>query len=133
MLTRARFEVFLDGAGPSPEGVPRDLLGVALIGAGAVGSATMFDVECVLSREGRPVTRISAGRAGADLRTGNVSFRDFRMARIGTSRLLRTARAEWRAAERRFVVRGEFDLDGAEPRHGRGLEVNVELSGVGPP
>lgn len=133
VLTRPRFEILLDARAPSPAAVPRDLFGVALVRAPAVASAVMFDLECVLRRDGRPLTRLSASRASVDVRTGDVSFRDFRMASAGSPRALHAARAEWRAADRRFAVRGEYDLEGGEPRHGRGLEVDVALGRVGPP
>lgn len=133
VLARPRFEILLDARAPLPAAVPPDLFGVALVRAPAVASAAMFDLECVLRRDGRAISRISASRASADLRTGNASLRDLRIAAAEGPRALHAARAEWRAADRRFVIRGEYDLEGEEPRHGRGLEVDVELGRVGPP
>ncbi len=130
VLLSPRFEVALDEGAHSPDAAPRDLFDVALVRGGGVPSALMFDLECVLTRAGRPLTRISAARASANLRTGNVSLRDFRMTRVGSPHALRAARAEWSARARRFVIRGEYQLEGDPPARARRLEVDVELGEV---
>lgn len=134
VLTQARFEVFLGAvrADAARGGVPRSLFAVGLLGGRAgVASASMYGVECVVRRGDEPVTRIDAERGAADLRTGDVALRRFRMTHLATGRTLTAERATWSAAEGQFVIAGEWSLASDERgRAGRGLRVAVDFSGA---
>ncbi len=136
VLTRARYDVFLDGGEPGAVGRGRpnrtSLLAEPVRPDAWIVAGSVFGLEWWTSRGGEPLTRIDASRARVDVRRGDVTLHGFRMVHLPTSRSLEATRAVWREDAREFVLAGEFVLrDGASVLRGRGLRVDPEMRVVG--
>lgn len=139
VLTHARVELFEDAgaAGASATGIDAILPanGFAVPGLASVrhlGGATVYGLEVVVARGGAPLARVEAAHASADVRSGNLALREFRMRHLPTGRTVSAHRATWRRGADEFVIAGEYELtEAGRTRTGRGLRIDASFASSG--
>lgn len=136
VLTRARIEVFEPASAGAPPRAGVDAVvpveGFALPGLADVrrlAGATFYDLQIVLVRAGAPVARVGAAQASADVRSGNLILKDFRLEHPATGRVVRSTRAVWHRRSGEFSIGGDYAVEerGAV-RTGRGLVVGADFA-----
>lgn len=136
VLTRVRLEVFDDVRASSPGSAsqlrPARVLLPGLTGARHVSGATLYDIDCVIVRDGRSFVRIRAARGRADGFGGEVALREVRVEGPSTGRTLTAARAVWRPQASELVVRGEYTLrEAGRVTTGRGIRLDADMEARG--
>jgi hypothetical protein len=137
VLTRARVELFETGGGtPRARATAMDAIvpaeGFAVPGLASVrhlAGATIYGLEVVIRRGGAPAARVEAAHARADVRTGNLVLRDFRLIELPAGRTVSAARATWRRGSDDFVIPGDWvATEAGRTRTGRGLRVDARFT-----
>lgn len=140
-VTRARVELFEpppgSAAAPRRGGVEAMLPsgGLAIPGLASMdhfAGATFYGLEVVIRREQTQLARVAAGLATADMRTGNLQLRDFRVEVPGASGIV-ASRGTWRRGTDDILIPGDYYVVDAAGGRRSGHGLRIDLLGGGPP